>query len=95
MTRGHRPPIALGDYKAQKMDEGATPVVDENGVTHLIPPPAMWSDAAVDAATAGDVVAASKALLGDDGYTSFVEGGGSAALLMSIIEDEQGATPGE
>lgn len=95
MTRGHRKPIVIADYKTQKMDEGAIPIVDEKGDTHLIPPPALWADEVTSLAVGNDPIGAAKALLGEKDYAAFVAGGGSAGILMGIIEDELGASSGE
>lgn len=95
MTRSHAKPVVLADYKAQKMTEAAISVTDENGNTHVIPPPAVWSDDVTRLATSEDPIGAAEALMGEAAYTEFVAGGGSAAILMGIIEDELGASLGE
>lgn len=58
-----------------------------NGVTMYVPPPQLWTDTVLSAQREDDLVGAARALVGDDDYTAFVAAGGSAAVLMAIVED--------
>lgn len=65
------------------------------GQEFAILPPSLWGDAAYEVAQSGDVVAAAKAMLGDEQYEAYRKAGGTAGLLMLYIGEAQGATPPE
>lgn len=89
--------VVFADFKARKEDEGATDIEMPNGLIVHVPPADLWSDEAIKMVTSGnrDVVALARAVLGDELYDQFVDAGGTAAALNSILEERHGATVGE
>lgn len=65
------------------------------GKEFTILPPSLWGDAAYEVQHTGDVVAAAKAMLGEEQYEAYRQAGGTAGLLMLFIGEQQGATPPE
>jgi hypothetical protein len=61
-----------------------------DGKSITIPQRALWPDAALTAAQNEDIVAAARALAGDN-YDAFLEAGGTAVLLWEAITDSLGA----
>lgn len=70
-------------------------IIDGNNREHVVLPPDLWSDdqqvAIRSAGEADDIVGLAKAVLGDAGYEAFVEDGGTATLLGSLITEHFGA----
>lgn len=62
--------------------------------TFSVPVPALWPDAALTAAASEDLITAARLLLGKD-YDAFVEAGGTAVILFTILAEAHGVTPGE
>lgn len=92
-ARGRRS-VILEDYKGLKRDEGAIDITTADGQVFTIDPPELWPDESGELAKANDIVAVSRALLGDC-YDAFIEAGGTATLIMAIIKDEHGLDAGE
>lgn len=57
--------------------------------------PELWGDAAYEVAVTGDIVAAARAMLGEEEYAAFHKLGGTAADVMRAVEAAQGANPPE
>lgn len=92
--RGRRR-VVLNDYKSKKRDEGAIDIETDGGV-FSIDPPELWPDGAQKAAQSGDNEALGVLLLGGRGeYDQFVTAGGTAMILLGIVQDELGLTAGE
>lgn len=79
----------IQDQQKKYEDSGIDIDLGDGKVVH-VPPPQLWSDAVLDCARAGDIVSAARALIGTDEYDAFAAAGGSAAMLMSIVEEESG-----
>ncbi len=67
--------------------------IETDAGTFKIPPPDLWADD-VMLLSSVDPIGAARALIGDT-YDDFVAAGGSAAVLMSIVNDVHGASTGE
>lgn len=90
-----RKTIVLDEYKARKAETSAL-IVEAGGETFTIPPPPCWPDNFVDLARANDNVGLAKAILGgDEVYARWIAAGGTAALLLGLVQDEMGASMGE
>jgi hypothetical protein len=102
------PPVNLTDFKAKKAEEGAVRI-EAGTKTFVILPPEMMSDDVYSEfikleQSPEQIVDQARMLMGDD-YDEFVDAGGSAILLLSIIGEAakergkaasaQGADPGE
>lgn len=86
--------IKLNEYRAGKA-QGGIDIETDRGTFH-IDPPHLWPDEFLPLAMANDNVALAKLLIGgDERYADFVASGGTAALLLGIVQDELGATLGE
>lgn len=86
--------INLAEYRASKAD-GGLDIETESRTFHILPP-TLWPDGFLDLARANDNVGLATMLIGGpDNYAAFVEAGGTAALLLGLIEDELGASVGE
>lgn len=70
-------------------DQEAALTIEADGSVFVVDFPERWSSPAVKSAQVGDVVGFAMELLGS-AYRSFVDHGGSAALLWSLIEDQIG-----
>lgn len=93
MARG-RSTVSLNDFKDTKRNEGAIDIETDKGV-FTIDPPELWDDDVVAAATSNDAKLIGEALLGKKRYAEFREAGGNATILLSIVQEEHGLTPGE
>ncbi len=97
-----RPPVNIDQLKQAINDADAIPM-EVGGRTFVLRPPHLLSDddfAALNAADNADLVAQARIMVDD--YDGFTEAGGTAMLVMKVIEDEvarkeaeQGVTPGE
>lgn len=68
------------------------PIEYADGKTVMVCPPQRWTD---DVLAAGsDNVKAAKLLIGDQ-YDAFVKAGGSASILMAIIQEDAKENLGE
>lgn len=95
-AKRHVHKVKLSDFKAEKADEGAIEIEDDNGEIYHIDPPELWSDDITALNDADDNIGVARALIGgDDQYEKFVAAGGSAMLLLSIIGDTHGVSVGE
>jgi hypothetical protein len=97
-----RPPVNIDQLKQAIVDADAIPM-EVGGQTFILRPPHLLSDeqfAALNAADNADLVAQARIMVDD--YDGFTAAGGTAMLVMKVIEDavaekeaEQGASPGE
>lgn len=87
--------IKLSDYKKKKKDEGGIEIELDNGETIRIDPPEIWDDEVLAAAKDDDIEACRLLVGGPEMYELFKASGGSAATLLSMLQDEHGATPGK
>jgi hypothetical protein len=97
-----RPPVNIDQLKQAIVDADAIPM-EVGGKTFILRPPHLLSDeqfAALNAADNADLVAQARIMVDD--YEGYAAAGGSAMLVMKVIEDEvarkaaeQGASPGE
>jgi hypothetical protein len=86
--------VLLSDFKARKEEEGAIDIETDDGTVFHVPPPELWPDDFQ--AIAEDNLAFATALIGGpEQYAQFVEKGGSALLLLSLIKERHGAEAGE
>lgn len=86
--------VVLNDYKAKAKDRSID-IEGEDGRTYSALPPDLWPDAVFTLLAKEDLIGVGAMLLGDE-YEAFVTtGGGSAAMLMAIIKDQEGADLGE
>jgi hypothetical protein len=95
MSKNNRTTVVLADYRARKEEEGAV-YIDAGTETFRVPPPVCWPDSFLTVANSGDNVALATLLLGGpEAFARFAEAGGTAALLLGIVQDALGATVGE
>lgn len=100
------PPVNFQDFKAKRKEEGAIPVVMPDGdgerTFYVLPPDLLGDDQIKDffRLEGEDPVAQARMMMED--YDDFVELGGSAMLLLTIIQETtaaidaaQGADSGE
>lgn len=96
------PPVNFQDFKAKRSEEGAIPIDMGERIFYVLPPD-LIEDKNIRRffeLEGQDPVAQAQIMMTD--YDDFVAAGGSAMLLLSIIDDvqkkqsaEQGASPGE
>lgn len=90
-----KPPFKLTDFLKAREDRYIE-IEGKTGRVFKVPPPDLWPDAAIIAAKAEDPVTMAKALLKPAEYKAWTEKeGGSANILLSIIQEATGMTPGE
>jgi hypothetical protein len=102
--RYKNPPVNLTDFKAKKAEEGAVRIKAGTKTFLVMPPELMGDDQYLEfiklEGTPESIVDQAHMLMGDR-YDEFVEAGGSAILLLSIIAEAgevraetQGVDPG-
>lgn len=91
MTKEEKRIYDIDAIRERELGKGSPfPPVSVGGQEFTILPSSLWSDAAFTVEQTGDVVAAAKAMLGDS-YDGYVAAGGTAALLMLVVAEMQGA----
>lgn len=87
--------VVLAEFKAKQADEKAIHI-ETPDETFTVLPPTCWPDDFVEIAKRDDRVEIATAILGGpEVYERFVAAGGTAALLLGIMEDAMGAELGE
>lgn len=96
------PPVNFQDFKDKREEEGAIPIVIGDRTFIVRPPEQLADDDLKRFFELEDQDPVAQARMMMDNYDDFVALGGSAMLLMSIIQEvtntqsaEQGASPGE
>lgn len=84
--------VKLSDFKDRKADEGAIEIVTDDEQIWRVPPPELWSDDVLTLSTTNPLAAAELLIGGPEKYAAFVLAGGSAMLVMGIVNDEHGET---
>lgn len=92
MSQRHVRTVKLSDYKAKKEEEGAIDLVMDDETVWRIPPAELWPDAVGEMLAKQDPLGAARALVEATGknYAEFVAAGGSAAIVLSVVGEEQG-----
>lgn len=85
----------LSEYIESKRNGRQTHIELADGTVLEVDPLELWSDEVLENAQK-DQVAAAKALLGsDEAYAKFKASGGTAALLLTMVQETQGVSEGE
>lgn len=84
----------LGAIVKRETDRGPLFTITAGSKTFSVAQRTLWPDEAIDAARNEDPIGACKALLGRD-YAAYVKAGGTAALLMALIDEVLGVSPPE
>jgi hypothetical protein len=84
----------LSEYIESKRSGRQTHIELSDGTVLQVDPLELWSDAVLENAQK-DQVKAATALLGEANYARFKADGGTAALLLTLVQENQGLTPGE
>jgi hypothetical protein len=84
----------LSEFIESKRAGRQTEIELPDGSTIRVDPIDLWSDDALTLSQT-DPVKAAKTILGEDVYTQFKAGGGSAGVLFALLTDKQGVTAGE
>lgn len=92
MSKREQHRFVLSDYKDTKRREGAIHI-DAGEKTFVIDPPELWSDEAL--ASAENPLKIGPLVMGEEAFAEFVEAGGSGGILLSMIGDVHGVSPGE
>lgn len=93
MAKREKRRIVLSDYKAKAKDRYIE-LVGDDGVTYKAMPAELWPDDVFHLIAKDDLIGAAETIMED--YAGFsTTGGGSAALLFSIVKDREGLEPGE
>lgn len=84
----------LSEYIEAKRGGRQTHIELSDGTVLKVDPLELWSDEVLENAQA-DQVKAARALLGDADYERFKADGGTAALLLTLVQETQGVSKGE
>lgn len=84
----------LGAIVKRETDKGPLFTITAGGKTFSVAQRTLWPDDAIEAARNDDPIGAAKALLGKD-YAAYVKAGGTAALLMALIDEALGVSSPE
>jgi hypothetical protein len=85
----------LSEVIERKRSEGVTEIETDDGQVFTVDPVSLWSDDVIANAQKDQIAAAVALLGGQDSYDKFKAAGGSAALLLTIVSEEQGVSVGE
>jgi uncharacterized Zn ribbon protein len=92
--RTSRTRINLEAWTLEKIEAGALEIEAGDRV-FVVPPIQVWPDGASTALIDGRVADAIRLVMGDDDYQAFVDAGGSATMVATMLEETQGADAGE
>lgn len=81
----------LGAIVKRETDKGPLLEITAGGKTFCVAQRTLWPDDAIAAARNDDVIGACSALLDKD-YAAYVKAGGTAALLMALIDEALGVS---
>jgi hypothetical protein len=84
----------LSEYIESKRTGRQTHIELSDGTVLKVDPLELWSDEVLSYSRS-DQVRAAKALLGDDDYARYHADGGTAALLLTMMQEQQGVSAGE
>jgi hypothetical protein len=87
--------INLSDYISKKREGRQTHIELSDGTVLKVDPLELWGDDVLTNAATDQVAAATALLGGDENYSKFKADGGAAALLLTMLMEEQGVSAGE
>lgn len=85
--------VKLSDFKAKQEDEGAIDLTMDNDSVYRLAPPQLWPDSVGDYLANKELREAARViveLLDGQNYEEFVAVGGSAQIVMGVIETVHG-----
>lgn len=85
----------LSEYINKKRDGRQTHIELSDGTVLTVDPLELWSDDVLENAQTDQVKAATALLGGPENYAKFKKDGGAAALLLTMVQENQGVTAGE
>lgn len=86
--------IKLQEYIQTKRNGRQTEIELSDGTILRVDPLELWNDDVLTYARS-EPVRAAEALLGSEDYAKFKADGGVASLLLKMLTEAQGVTPGE
>lgn len=84
--------VLLTDYKDKKRREGSIEIETDDGQVFTVDPPELWPDVKFSDL---ENEAVGRLLLGDEPFERFIAAGGTATILLGILNEKHDLTVGE